>query len=116
MNGRVRAAAAWSARLGEESLDPRPHLGDRTLRPHLLHAVDEVLGELAAAVVEDHQEQLVLGTEVAVEGLGGQARLGQDVAHLGLDRALPFDHPVGRLDDAVDLRRTPGRTGRPGPG
>ena len=77
----------------------------------------EVVGELAAPVVEDHEEQLVLRCEVPVEGGAGEAGLDEDVAHLRVDGAGALHHLVRRVDDAGDvLLGHSGRLHRPGGG
>ena len=57
----------------------------------------------AAAVVEQEQEELVLRLEVAVEGLGGEAGLGQDLPQRRVDVAGALDEVVGGLEHPLDL-------------
>src|SRR5438094_3088759 len=66
-------------RLGEDAFDPPAHLPEPGRL--LCHLVLEVADELAQAVVQDGQQQLVLAAEMTVEGLVGQAGLGHDLAH-----------------------------------
>ncbi len=105
-NGRVLAAASGIGRLGQHTLDPRPHLVLGRGGPG--HPVLEVAEQRAPAVVEENQHELVLGPEHPVEGLGRQARLGQHLSQRRVDTAGALDQPVGGVHDAPDVVDIPG--------
>ncbi len=94
-------SGAGVARLGEHPLDPRPHPGLGRVDP--LHPALEGGEEPSSAVVEQEEEQLVLGLEVPVEGLGGEAGLGQDLPQRRVDVAGALDEVVRGLEHALDL-------------
>ena len=97
---RARRGARVDGLLGN-ALHPLAHTATRITRAR--HPVREVVGLPTATVVEDHEHQLVLRREVPVERGAGEARLHQDVAHLGVDRAGALDHAVRGVDDALDV-------------
>jgi hypothetical protein len=102
-SGKASASRSWLARKGrgQDAVDPGPHPVLRLAARG--HAVLQVTEEPPPAVVEQEQQQLVLGLEVAVEGLGRQSGLAEDVAERGIEGPCPLDQPVGRLDDALHL-------------
>ena len=107
----MRPAGAGVGRLGEHPLDPGPHPGLGRVDP--LHPALEGGEEPASAVVEQEEEQLVLRLEVPVEGLGGEAGLGQDLPQRRVDVAGALDEVVGGLEHPLDLVGVLACGGRP---
>ena len=114
--GHERPRAPGRALVGglrEHAGDPRPDPALRVGGP--VHAVGEVAEQQPAAVVEQHQQQLVLGREVAVERLRGQAALAQDVAQRRVDGAASARSRRRWRRRCAGARRRRRRGGRPRP-
>ena len=94
--------------LREHPGDPRADLLPR--RARRVHAMGEVLDETPTSFVEKDQHELVLRLEVAVEPLGRESCVGQDVAEGGLEASGLLDELVGGLHDAPHLALVPNLT------
>ncbi len=88
--------------LGQHAAHPAPHLalGHRLLG----HLVRQVALQSLTAVLQNGGDQVVLGTEVAVEGVVRQTRLGDDVGHAGPRRGPAAADDLERsVEEASDL-------------
>ena len=64
---------------------------------------------LGHGLLEDRDEQVVLASEVEVDGAGGDAGLPRDVGDLRAEEAVPRKHPRRGGQDAVALVAARGR-------
>jgi hypothetical protein len=83
--------------------DRQQPLARRVGRP--LHGAHEPVPEGLIAPPQHRQDQLVLGTEVIVEGHLRHPRLGEDPVDAGGVIAVLVEQPLGRLDEVLASRR-----------
>ena len=87
--------------LREHPVDPGAQLGRRGAG--LADAMRQVVGKPPATVVEQHQQQIVLGLEVPVESLRRKPGFEKDVAYPRIHGPVAGDDPVRRLHQQLDF-------------